>query len=57
MVTPADDLSLVLPVRNLPGITLATPDTLNVYEVLNHEQIVLLEGALPRLEERLKNSA
>ncbi|MCH5277038.1 MAG: 50S ribosomal protein L4 [Desulfovibrionaceae bacterium] len=40
--------------RNIPGITLVTPDAVNVYEVLNHKQIVVLEGALPHLEARLK---
>jgi large subunit ribosomal protein L4 len=57
VVTPPEDASLALPARNLPGITLVTPDAVNVYEVLNHKQIVLLEGALPALEARLKQSA
>ena len=43
-----------LSARNIPGIKLATPDAVNVYEVLNHKQIVVLEGALPHLEARLK---
>ena len=45
---------LALSARNIPGITLVTPDAVNVYEVLNHKQRVVLEGALPHLEARLK---
>ena len=46
--------TLALAARNLPGITLVTPDAVNVYDVLNCKQLVVLEGALPHLEERLK---
>lgn len=53
-VDGAVDAALARSARNIPGITLVTPDAVNVYEVLNHKQIVVLEGALPHLEERLK---
>ena len=46
--------TLTLASRNLPGITLVTPDAVTVYDVLNCKQLVVLEGALPHLEERLK---
>ena len=46
--------TLALAARNLPGITHGTPDAVNVYDVLNCKQLVVLEGALPHLEERLK---
>ena len=46
--------TLALAARNLPGITLVTPDAVNVDDVLNCKQLVVLEGALPHLEERLK---
>lgn len=46
--------TLALASRNLPGITLVTPDAVTVYDVLNCKQLVVLEGALPHLEERLK---
>ena len=45
---------LALAARNLPGITLVTADAVNVYDVLNCKELVVLEGALPHLEERLK---
>lgn len=50
----AADGALARSARNIPGIKLVTPDAVNVYEVLNHKQIVVLEGALPHLEARLK---
>ena len=50
----AADAALARSARNIPGIKLVTPDAVNVYEVLNHKQLVVLEGALPHLEERLK---
>ena len=50
----AEGGALPLSARNIPGIKLVTPDAVNVYEVLNHKQIVVLEGALPHLEARLK---
>ncbi|MBR4423692.1 MAG: 50S ribosomal protein L4 [Mailhella sp.] len=48
------DPKLALAARNLPGVTVVTPDAVTVYDVLNCKQLVLLEGALPQLEERLK---
>lgn len=50
----SEDSALALSARNIPGITLVTPDAVNVYEVLNHSQVVVFEGALPHLEARLK---
>lgn len=50
----AEGGALARSARNIPGIKLVTPDAVNVYEVLNHRQIVVLEGALPHLEARLK---
>lgn len=46
--------NLALASRNLPGVTLVTPDAVTVYDVLNCKQLVVLEGALAHLEERLK---
>lgn len=54
VVASPEEAALALSARNIPGITLVTPDAVNVYEVLNHKQVVLLEGALPHLEQRLK---
>ena len=58
VVTPGDDMlkdnTVALAARNIPGITVVTPEKVNVYEVLNHKQVVLLEGSLSHLEARLK---
>lgn len=54
VVAAPEDAALALSARNIPGITLVTPDAVNVYEVLKHKQVVVLQGALPHLEERLK---
>ncbi|KAF1074628.1 50S ribosomal protein L4 [Halodesulfovibrio sp. MK-HDV] len=45
---------LVLSARNLPGITVQSVEQLNVYDVLRHKQLVLLEGAVESVQERLK---
>lgn len=54
IITPEETRTLVLSSRNLPGITLTTPDRLSVYEILKHKQLVLLEGAVEHIETRLK---
>ncbi len=54
VVMPEMDDTLALSSRNLQGITLVTPDQVNVYDVLNHKQLVLLENAVPLLEARFK---
>jgi large subunit ribosomal protein L4 len=48
------DDKLVLSARNIPGITLMTPEQLSVFEILKHAQLVLLEGAVEPVQERLK---
>ncbi len=48
------DEKLVLSARNLPGITVQNVEQLNVYDVLRHKQLVLLEGAVESVQERLK---
>ncbi len=44
---------LVLAARNVPGVTVLTPEQLNVYDVLNHPRLVMLEGAVERVTARL----
>ena len=53
IVLPAEDRKLVLSARNIPGITLITPDRLSVYEILRHKQLVLFAGAVEPLAVRL----
>ena len=40
--------------RNIPGITLTTPDRLSVLEILRHKQLVLLEGAVAPVQARFE---
>jgi len=54
VVIPANDEALERSARNIPGITVVTPDQLNVYTILVHPQLVLLEGAVEPLTARLK---
>lgn len=54
IIVPEEKREIVLSSRNLPGITLATPDQLSVYEILRHRQLVLLQGAVENVENRLK---
>ncbi len=44
---------LVLAARNVPGVTVLTPEQLNVYDVLNHPRLVMLESAVERVTARL----
>lgn len=38
--------------RNLPNVTLTTPDCLSVYEILKNKQLVLLQDAIAPVEAR-----
>jgi large subunit ribosomal protein L4 len=53
IVLPAEDRTLALSSRNLPGITLITPERLSVYEILRHRQLVLFAGAVEPVAARL----
>lgn len=54
IVAPEENNTLTLSARNLPGITLTTPERLSVYEILRHKQLVLLEGALESVQARFQ---
>ena len=53
VVATEQDEALFLSARNIPGVLVLTPEQLNVYDVLNHPQLVVLEGALERVVARL----
>ena len=57
VVVPAEAHSLMLAARNIPGVTVLAPEQLNVYDVLNHGQLVLLEGVLESVTARLSGPA
>lgn len=56
VVAPAECNNLGLSARNVPGITVVTPSQLNVYDILRHAQLVLLEEAVAPVEARFKAS-
>jgi len=43
-----------LSARNLPGIKVVRQDMLNVYDLLKHPQLVMVQGAAQAVQERLK---
>lgn len=53
VVLPELDETLVRSARNIPGITLCTPEGLSVYDILNHPQLILMEGAVEGVMKRL----
>lgn len=53
IVLPEVDVNLVLSARNIPGISMCTPEGLNVYDILNHPQLILMEGAVEGVMKRL----
>ncbi|MDR2054974.1 MAG: 50S ribosomal protein L4 [Desulfovibrio sp.] len=52
IVTRGDAGDLVRSARNIPGLTLTTPDRLSVTEILNHRQLVLMESAVESVHAR-----
>lgn len=53
LVAPAEARELLLSARNIPGLTVLSPEQLNVYDVLKHKQLVLLESVLEPVTARL----
>ena len=54
IVTRDTDNALCLSARNVPGVKVLQADQLNVYDVLNHQQLVMDKSAVESVEERLK---
>ncbi|MDR1776385.1 MAG: 50S ribosomal protein L4 [Desulfovibrio sp.] len=52
IVTSGDAADILRGARNIPGLTLTTPDRLSVTEILNHKQLVLLEAAVAPVQAR-----
>jgi large subunit ribosomal protein L4 len=53
IVDSIDNKNLSLSSRNLPYIRLVTPDGINVYELLTHEQLAFTKEAVTELDKRL----
>ena len=53
IVLTDSDNNLELSARNIPGIKVVRQDMLNVYDVLLHEHVVMLQGTALKVQERL----
>jgi large subunit ribosomal protein L4 len=53
IVTDEYNNEVVLSSRNIPGVTVVTADGVNVVDVLNHDQLIMTEGAVAKVEEVL----
>ncbi len=53
-VLPAENNNLYLSSRNLKDVSVVTASDLNTYQVLNAKAIIILEGAIGRIEESFK---
>ena len=57
VLVPSGAYTLMLSARNIPGVTVLAPEQLNVYDVLNHGQLVLLESVVEPVTARLNGDA
>ena len=51
IVTADNDTNVVKSARNIPGVATAFTGSLNVYEILNHDKLILTKDAVSKLEE------
>ena len=54
LVLPEKNDTVVLSVRNIPGVKTALVNTLNVYDVLNADKFIVVKDAVAQLEEVYK---
>ncbi|GAA3719927.1 50S ribosomal protein L4 [Salinicoccus jeotgali] len=53
LVLEAEDANIELSTRNLQGVTLLTPEELNVLDILSADRVIFTEGAIKKAEEVL----
>ena len=51
LVSTADDVNVFKSARNIEGVKIVTVDFINVYDILNHETLLITKGAVDRVEE------
>jgi large subunit ribosomal protein L4 len=51
---PKLERNLLLSCRNVPGLDVILDEGLNCYDVLRHDRLVILEGSVSRVENRLQ---
>ena len=49
-VLPEDNKNVYLSSRNIQGANVVTVDSLNTYEILNASKVVIVEGAVEKIE-------
>jgi large subunit ribosomal protein L4 len=49
-VLPTDNKNVYLWARNIQGANVVTADSLNTYEILNANKVVIVEGAVEKIE-------
>lgn len=54
IVLPEDNKNVYLSSRNVQGANVVTADSLNTYEIVNANKVVLTEGAVEKIENILK---
>lgn len=53
VVTAGVDVNVVKSARNIPGVTSTFASSLNVYDILNHDKLVITRDAVSKVEEVL----
>lgn len=53
VVTAGVDTNVIKSARNIPGVTPAFASSLNVYDILNHDKLVITKDAVSKVEEVL----
>jgi len=51
VVDAAKDQNVYLSVRNLPGVTYSAADSINVYDLVSHDRLVITTAGVARVEE------
>ena len=51
VITATDDKNVILSSRNIADVQTATPSTINVYDVMNHNTVVVTKDAVASIEE------
>lgn len=53
LVTANEDYNIGKSVSNLPGVTYTTSEGLNVYDIINHDKLIITQEAVAKTEEVL----
>ena len=51
VITATDDKNVILSARNIENVETATPSTINVYDVMKHNTVVVTKDAVASIEE------